>query len=67
MSAHLRKVTRAKQRWQRLCDDGSNEYHAAVQDARAAGHTMHQIGEAAGISRQGVMYLLNQGKDRTDG
>ncbi len=64
MSAHLRKVARARDRWHALCATANEEYHQAVREARAAGHTMPEIGQAAGISRQAVMYLLKQ--ERTD-
>ena len=58
MSIHLRKVTRTKAGWNRACADGLEEYRAAVRAAREAGHTMPEIGQAAGITRQAVLYLL---------
>ncbi len=65
MSRSLTQVTRAKLRWHKLCDQGSSEYIAAIFAARDAGHTLDAIGEAAGISRQGVHYLLTEHKGKT--
>lgn len=60
MSAALRKVARARARWHETCAQANAAYLEAIRAARDAGHTMPEIGEAAGISKQGVMYLLNQ-------
>ena len=60
MSAALRKVARARARWHETCAQANQAYLDAVREARAAGHTMPQIGEAAGISKQAVMYLLSR-------
>ena len=54
MSKTLNAVKRATTR--RATAEES--YRAAINEARAAGHTLPQIGEAAGISAQGVHYLL---------
>ncbi len=64
MSNHLRKVARARARWHETCAEANAAYLDAIRAARDAGHTMPQIGEAAGISKQAVMYLLNREKDR---
>ena len=60
MSAALRKVARARAHWHTTCAQANTAYLEAIRAARDAGHTMPEIGEAAGISKQGVMYLLNQ-------
>ena len=36
-----------------------NNYRAAIQTAREGGHTLREIAQAAGITMQGVHYLLN--------
>lgn len=54
MSNPLATVKRAAQ--QRLRADQA--YRAAITAARDAGHTLPEIGEAAGITKQGVRYLL---------
>ena len=58
MSKHLRQVTTARNRWHKMCADGNAAYVEAVRAAREAGHTMPEIGTAAGISKQAVLYLL---------
>lgn len=58
MSKHLRQVTAARARWHKLCAEGNRAYVDAVRAAREAGHTMPEIGDAAGISKQAVLYLL---------
>ena len=60
MSAALRKVARARARWHTTCAEANAAYLEAIRAARDAGHTMPEIGEAAGISKQGVMYLLKR-------
>jgi DNA-binding phage protein len=62
MSKHLRKVATTRVRWHTTCEQANDAYIQAIRDARAAGHTMPEIGEAAGISKQGVRYLLLKGK-----
>ena len=64
MSAALRKVARARAHWHTTCAQANAAYVEAVREARDAGHTMPEIGEAAGISKQGVMYLLTQERNR---
>ncbi len=64
MSNHLRKVTRARARWHETCAEANAAYLDAIRAARDAGHTMPQIGEAAGISKQAVMYLLNRERNK---
>ena len=54
MSALLRAVTRAAKRRQA----SDQEYRAAITAARDAGHTLPEIGRAAGLTAQGVHYLL---------
>ena len=58
MSKHLRQVTAARRRWHQACADGKAAYIEAVRSAREAGHTMPEIGTAAGTSKQAVLYLL---------
>jgi predicted transcriptional regulator len=47
----VRKATRGRKRTE-------TQYRAAIVAARAAGHTLREIGEAAGITEQGVRHLL---------
>jgi hypothetical protein len=63
-SKTLRQVTRARDRWHRTCAEANAAYDAAIRAAREAGHTMPEIGQAAGISKQAVLYRLN-GKEQT--
>ena len=60
MSAALRKVARARAHWHTTCAEANTAYLEAIRATRDAGHTMPEIGEAAGICKLGVMYLLNQ-------
>jgi len=55
MSKLLTMVARAAAR--RTASDEA--YRAAIQAARNAGHTMPEIGAAAGLTKQGVRYLLH--------
>lgn len=55
MSRALSAVTRAANR--RATTD--HDYRAAIREAREAGHTLDEIAGAAGLTRQGVWYLLN--------
>jgi len=62
MSALLRSLERAARRRQ----DADRAYHTAVRTAREAGHTLAEIGRAAGITKQGARHLLHgtkRGKD----
>ena len=54
MSALLRAVTRAAAR--RTTADEA--YRAAIHAARES-HTLEEIGRAAGLTKQGVRYLLH--------
>ena len=54
MSRLLRAVTRAQAKRQAAYD----QYVQAVEAAHKE-HTLEEIGQAAGITRQGVRYLLN--------
>lgn len=65
MSAALKRVQTAATRHQRVCATEWDRYLAAIRTAREAGHTLDEIGEAVGISKQGVHYLLN-GNPRKD-
>lgn len=55
MSKLLTMVARAAA--QRTASDEA--YRAAIQAARDAGHTFPEIGKAAGLTKQGVRYLLH--------
>jgi hypothetical protein len=55
VSRLLAAVTRATTRR----TDADRAYRAAIHAAHQAGHTMEEIGRAAGITRQGVGYLLH--------
>ena len=55
LSAVQRAATRRHQ--------AEHDYRAAIYAARDAGHTMPEIGRAAGIGKQGV-YKLLKGRDR---
>jgi predicted transcriptional regulator len=59
MSPALRKVTRTRDRWLKTCAEANAAYVDAIRAARDAGHTMPEIGQAAGISKQAVLYHLN--------
>jgi len=63
-SKHLRKVTAARDKWHRVCAEANAAYDAAIRAARDAGHTMPEIGQAAGITKQSVRQRLN-GKEQT--
>ena len=39
--------------------EADNNYRAAIEAAREGGHTLVEIAQAAGITMQGVHYLLN--------
>ena len=55
MSALLSAIRRATTRR----DTADQAYRAAIRAAREAGHTLDEIGKAAGITRQGARYLLH--------
>ena len=55
MSKTLATVTRATR--QRV--DAEARYRAAIRAASDAGHSLSEIGKAAGLTRNGVRYLLN--------
>lgn len=65
MTRVLEAVTRATRK--RAAADKA--YRAAMHTARDAGHTLAEIGRAAGITDRGVWYLLNpdprKGKGKT--
>ena len=63
MSAILSTVRRAANRRQ----DAETAYRAAVRAAREAGHTLEEIGKAAGISKHGAHYLLNPDTRKGEG
>ena len=56
----LEAVTRATRARQRA----EQTYRAAIDHARKAGHTFREIGEAAGITKKGVRYLVDEDKYR---
>jgi hypothetical protein len=58
MSRTLNRVARATARRDQVCADSFADYVNALRAARAAGHTLEQIGQAAGITKNGVRYLL---------
>ena len=62
MSAALRKVARARAHWHTTCAEANAAYLEAIRAARDAGHTMREIGEAAGVGKQTVMYHINREK-----
>lgn len=51
------RATRARQR-------AETAYRAAIDHAHQAGHTLREISEAAGITREGVRYLVSGDKYR---
>lgn len=55
MTRLLRAVNRAARRRA----DAEHAYRAAIIEARNAGHTLADIGRAAGITKQGAYKLLN--------
>ena len=40
--------------------DADRAYREAIAAARQEGHTLEAIGEAAGVTRQGIDYLLRE-------
>jgi hypothetical protein len=58
MSRTLARVARATARRDQVCADSFAAYVDALRAARAAGHTLEDIGKAAGITKNGVRYLL---------
>ena len=54
MDRQLRLVARAA----RDRAGADQAYRAAIQAARDSGHTLQAIGDAAGITKNGVRYLL---------
>jgi type II secretory pathway pseudopilin PulG len=65
MSNLLKQVARARERRHTVCAEAQAQYLEAVRAAREAGHTLPEIGEAAGVSKQRVFNMLNQGKEQT--
>ncbi len=59
MSNALRKVATATKRRDAVCARSFEQYLDAIREARDAGHTLEAIGQAAGITKNGVRYLLN--------
>ena len=55
----LTAVKKANDRHQRDCAASWDRYLEAIRAARQAGHTLEEIGQTVGISKQGVYYLLN--------
>ena len=55
MSRLLTAVRRAAQKR----TQADTAYREAIRAAREAGHTLEETGQAAGLTRQGVRYLLN--------
>lgn len=55
MSEPLQAVTRATKRR----DRAYLAYLTAIKDAHKAGHTLREIGHAAGITGEGARYLIN--------
>lgn len=51
----LEAVTRAT----RARDRGYLAYLDAIKAAHKAGHSLREIGQAAGITKEGVRYLIN--------
>ena len=59
VSRRLASVRAAQTRHQRECAASWDRYLQAIRAARQAGHTLEEIGQTVGISKQGVYYLLN--------
>lgn len=60
MSNLLSAVTRASKRREKVCADSYGAYLAAIEAARAGGHTLQEIADAAGLkTRSGAKYLLS--------
>ena len=55
----LKRVTTATTRRDEVCARSFGQYLDAIRAAREAGHTLQEIGKAAGITKNGVRYLLN--------
>lgn len=64
MSALLRKVKRENERRKEICADADARYIQAIHAARAAGHTLDEIGRTVGTSKQAVWNLLYYRKER---
>jgi hypothetical protein len=60
MSNLLRKVAAARERRHRVCAQAQADYLSAVRAAREAGHTLPEIGDAAGVSKQRVFNMLRK-------
>jgi hypothetical protein len=60
MSKSLNRVAKATAQRDTLCAEGYDRQLQAILAARAAGHTLDQIGAAAGITKQGVRYLITR-------
>jgi type II secretory pathway pseudopilin PulG len=65
MSNLLKQVARARERRHKVCAQAQADYLQAVRAAREAGHTLPEIGDAAGVSKQRVFNMLNEGKGQT--
>jgi len=59
MNAALQKITRARVRREKAERDLS----AAVLEARAAGATLQQIADAAGVTRQRIYQIMKKRSD----
>lgn len=59
----LKRVTRATTRRDETCARSFEQYLEAIRAARQAGHTLEEIGQAAGITKNGVRYLLISRED----
>lgn len=62
MSRLLSAITRATRR--RI--EADRAYRESIRAAREAGHSMPEIGEAAGITKQGVAWLLRPKGENDD-
>ena len=64
MSRTLQRVLRENQRRREVCQDADARYIAAIRAAREAGHTLDEIGQTVGTSKQAVWNLLYYRKER---
>ena len=69
MDKLLKNVARATKRRDEVCAQSFAAYVNAIRVAREAGHTLEAIGQHAGISKNGVRYLLHPDprKEQADG
>jgi hypothetical protein len=58
-SRHLQKAARARERRDTVCVNAAADYVRSIRAAVAAGHSLTEIGDATGTSKQAIWNLLN--------